>query len=316
VGNFKKMIVRLYQDTIFRCIFGREGMEVYLIGLLNAIFAQFNFTPIKNLTIKNPYQFPSNENQKTTILDVFAEDENGRKIDVEMQTRDQEFFNKRVIYYAARNYVDQSRKGKDYGELYPSYVVVLTRFPIPGRPKDCWVDYEQIGSGLYSDLRYDDITIIYVRIPDKRGMKISPEVRRQLQDWMRYIGSDVTPKREVKEILSREATIKDLDAVVERFTTTEEGQMILTREDVYRIDRVEQDKLIEKKALEKGLKEGKAEGKAESIESLLRIRFPEDFVDRFRPWRSKLYKKSLSVLESLFPVSASCSSLSEFTQKL
>jgi len=330
--EFKKYIVRLYQDRIFRCIFGREGMEVYLIALLNAIFLQLSMPLIKKLTIKNPYQLPTNENQKESILDVFAEDENGRKIDVEMQTRNQEFLNKRVIYYAARNYVDQSRKGEDYGKLYPSYVVVFTRFPIPNRPADCWFDREQIKSSFYPDVCYDDITIIYIRIPDKPGMEIPPTIRQELQDWMRYIGSDATSEDERKEILSRDATIQKLDAYVERFTTTEDGQMILSREEMYRIDQIEQNRFLEKQAfengmeagmeagmekgMEKGMEAGKASGKAESIECFLRVRFPDDFTNRFQPWRPKLFEKPLSVLESLVQTSASCASLSEFTQKL
>ncbi len=316
VEEIKKFVVRLYHDAIFRCVFGREGMEVYLIALLNAIFSQFNLPSIKKLTIKNPYQLPTNENQKTSILDVFAEDENGRKIDVEMQTRNQEFFNKRVIYYAARNYVDQSRKGEDYGKLYPSYVVVFTRFPIPDRPDDCWVDVQQIRSKLYPDVCYDDITIIYIRIPNKQGMEISSTVCQELQDWMRYIGSDATSENERREILSRDATIKSLDEAVERFTTTEAGQMILSREDIYRIDQIEQNRFLEKQALEKGMERGMEKGKAESIESFLRVRFPDDFSERFQPWRSKLYEKKLPALESLLPLSASCASLNEFTQKL
>ena len=64
VEKLNKVVVRLYQDVVFRCVFGREGMEVYLIGLLNAIFLQFGFLPIKKLTIKNPYQFPRTKNRK------------------------------------------------------------------------------------------------------------------------------------------------------------------------------------------------------------------------------------------------------------
>jgi len=96
--------------------------------------------------------------------------------------------------------------------------------------------------------------------------------------------------------------------------------MILSREEMYRIDQIEQNRFREKQAfengMEAGMEAGKASGKAESIECVLSVRFPDDFTDRFQPWRHKLYEKPLPILESLVQTSVSCASLSEFTQKL
>lgn len=104
-------------DIAFKKIFGSEQHKEILIGLLNALLELEGDTCIKDVTLKNPWQPPDIPLLKETILDIKAVDNRGVSFLVEMQIRDTNFFDKRALYYTAKAYTGQIKKGENYPKL-------------------------------------------------------------------------------------------------------------------------------------------------------------------------------------------------------
>jgi len=104
-------------DIAFKKIFGNEQHKEILIGFLNALLELEGDKRIKDVTLKNPWQPPDIPLLKETILDIKAVDNRGISFLVEMQVRDTRFFDKRAIYYTAKAYTSQIKKGENYPKL-------------------------------------------------------------------------------------------------------------------------------------------------------------------------------------------------------
>ena len=104
-------------DIAFKKIFGSEQHKEILIGFLNALLELEGDKCIKEVTLKNPWQPPDIPLLKETILDIKAVDNRGISFLVEMQVRDTNFFDKRALYYTAKAYTGQIKKGENYPKL-------------------------------------------------------------------------------------------------------------------------------------------------------------------------------------------------------
>jgi len=120
--------VDVTNDVAFRKIFGNEHKTVIIISFLNAVLKLEGDARIAAVTITNPYQLPRVAGEKASIIDVKAKDMKGRQFVVEMQVADVNGFDKRVQYYACRDYSLQINRGEDYPKLKPTYFVGILDF--------------------------------------------------------------------------------------------------------------------------------------------------------------------------------------------
>ena len=115
--NITMQFVDVKTDIAFKKIFGSEQHTEILIGFLNAVLELEGDRRIKTVTLKNPWQPPDIPILKETILDIRAVDNRDVSFIVEMQIKDTRFFDKRAIYYTAKAYTGQIKKGEDYPKL-------------------------------------------------------------------------------------------------------------------------------------------------------------------------------------------------------
>ena len=64
------------------------------------------------MKLANPYQVPRTKDLKETILDVRCVDQAGKHFIVEMQVAPDDSFEKRVLMYNSKAYVQQLGKGR------------------------------------------------------------------------------------------------------------------------------------------------------------------------------------------------------------
>ena len=115
-------------DVAFRKIFGNENRKEVLISFLNAILEFEGKQCIIDVKIINPYQLPKLSGGKVTIIDVKATDQSGRQYIVEMQVAEKKDFAKRVLYYTAKSYSDQIKRGDFYRKLKPAIFIGILDF--------------------------------------------------------------------------------------------------------------------------------------------------------------------------------------------
>ncbi len=125
-----KRRLNLTNDFLFCHIFGDEKEPELLLPFLNAILAEKNYPPLKALRIKTPNLRATNIAKKEGVLDIFAEDIDGTRINIEMQVCEQKSYISRAQYYLSSLYVDQLNKGKDFDTLKQCIGIHLLNFTL------------------------------------------------------------------------------------------------------------------------------------------------------------------------------------------
>ncbi|MDR2490245.1 MAG: Rpn family recombination-promoting nuclease/putative transposase [Spirochaetaceae bacterium] len=105
-------------DYLFLKVMGEEGNEVQLLALLNAVLSHAQRAAITLVKIiQNRIITPEIIGDKTSILDVHAQDENGNIYEIEVQQKDFHNMEKRTLLYWAREYTESISEGMDYSVM-------------------------------------------------------------------------------------------------------------------------------------------------------------------------------------------------------
>ena len=112
-------------DCVFKALLGAEANQRLLIHFLNAVLGAALPAPIRHADILNPYNEREFLDDKLSIVDVKARDEQGRLYQVEIQLLSHPDLPARILYTWADLYSAQLRSGQDYGALRPTYAIWL-----------------------------------------------------------------------------------------------------------------------------------------------------------------------------------------------
>ena len=91
-------------DLAFKKIFGVEENKDLLISLINSIVSQDD--QVSDITLLNPYNPKNFRQDKLSILDVKATNQDGKRFNIEIQISDEADYDKRALYYWAKLYTE------------------------------------------------------------------------------------------------------------------------------------------------------------------------------------------------------------------
>ena len=196
---------------------------------------------------------------KSIRLDVLFEDERGW-YDIEMQVENRENLPKRSRYYGAAIDVNKLKKGRDYNELMPSYIIFI-----------CMYDEMKIDEPVYSFRMFDEK--YGIPLNDERYTVILnascstgkvPERFRALFEYLK-----------TGEVAGEDDFIEKIDARVREFQDDEEIKHMMSVEDEMRL--VYERKLERelKEGLEKGLEQAKKQGLEQGLEQGIELKAQE-----------------------------------------
>lgn len=208
---------------------------------------------------------------KNVIMDVFCHTEDGRRIVVEMQKKEENDFGQRMLYYGAARLREQLEVGDDYEKLCPVYVICFMEFTLPhygvavpqGKIMFSYKMMEEQTQEPYGDNWLNIILCELPRLRDDYMNQFTPQ-----EQWFalfRYLPNfaskpDWLDDRFVP--LLQEARTRGLKSEEE----TQYLQAMLSKEEI--------DKSVQKIAkayLRRGREEGREEERAKHREDLLRI---------------------------------------------
>lgn len=121
-------LIDLKIDYAFKLIFGREGQEPVLVAFLNAVLKPMEGKQIQSLKYTNAELNKENAEDKKASLDIRAETEDGRHINIEIQLRNDHNMAKRSLYYWAELYSRQMVQRKAYDTLKDTIVINILNF--------------------------------------------------------------------------------------------------------------------------------------------------------------------------------------------
>lgn len=248
-------------DLAFKKIFGNENKKYILISFLNSILQLPAHEQITEVTLLNPNQAPHLPGAKETILDVRCHDQTGAEYIVEMQVLPEEFFDKRVLYYAAKTYSQQLRTGQKYHQLRP--VIFLGILDFKFTTEAHYLSTHCIHNVKTKEHILRDFRFTFAELP--KFNKTESELQTVEDKWLFFLkyAKELTA---IPEVI-REAAIREAFEIVNTLHWDPATLDLYTRRNIG--VQVETNRVLY--GYNKGLKKGEARGEAKSQRAIARI---------------------------------------------
>ncbi len=249
-------------DFAFKKLFGSEENKDILIDLINSIVSEKD--RVKDLILKNPYNDNGSIEDKLSVLDIKAQDENGNWFNIEMQIISQQYYEKRALYNWARLYDSQLESGISFELLKKTICINILNFDCLNEKEyhNVYKMYNTNSNKVY----FDDIEIHFIELN-----KYNDNISSLLDRWVNFLqkadvySEDYLPK-ELEEIPT---IIKALAALERMYFNRDDRELYEARLKAYR-DRNMQIYSAKLEGLEEGKKQGIEEGKRLALLSTIK----------------------------------------------
>ena len=253
-------------DYAFRRIFGDEKREHVLRHFLNSVLQLKADRQIEHLRIADRHQVPKLKGNKETILDVYCKDQKEREFIVEMQVANQGDFDHRAVYYVAKSFVHQLKKGEDYSQLRK--VTLLSILDFRFLDSTDYLSTHLILDKKTGEHKLKDFEFAFLELPkfDKKEQELDSIEEK----WTYFFkNAHKTPLNHIPNIL-HEPDIEEAFGVLEKIGRSETETRLYEKAEMDRRDRNSQMKTKyqegHKKGHEQGHKEGHEQGHKEGRE--------------------------------------------------
>jgi len=244
-------------DLAFKKLFGVEENKDILMSFINSVVDQKD--QVKDIVLKNPYNDKNFKNDKLSILDIKAQDAITDKwYNIEMQISDQDYYDKRALYYWARLYIGQLGTGVIYSKLEKTICINILNFTcIEG--EEHYHNTYKLHNTKSKNVFLDDLEIHFIELT-----KYHKELKNLLDKWVLFL-KEVNLFKELPKELEEIDTIKKAVEVLEHMSLTEEER------DAYeaRLGWLWDEELALEKAEKKGIEKGREKEKIEIAKKLL-----------------------------------------------
>ncbi len=112
-------------DCVFKALLGAENNRNLLIHFINAMLQSELAAPLATVELMNPYNDKEWLNDKLSIVDVKARDQNGNLYQLEIQLVNYTALPARMLYNWADIYTQQLQNGASFHRLQPTYSIWL-----------------------------------------------------------------------------------------------------------------------------------------------------------------------------------------------
>jgi predicted transposase/invertase (TIGR01784 family) len=155
-------------DFVFKRLFA-DAPDL-LAELINAVRSAH--PPVQVVEVLNPRIDPEEFLGKYIVLDILAEDEHGRRYNIEMQVRRERAWSERSVYYLAKTFVQPLRAGGEYETLKSAigiHLLDFELFPDPTQAHWCFEmrDRQQPSVTLGEELQ---LNLIELPKADRAGL--------------------------------------------------------------------------------------------------------------------------------------------------
>lgn len=207
-------------DIAFKKIFGSEKHKNILIGFLNTVLDLQNDNIIESIEYLNTFQLPDVIWHKYSLLDIQATDQAGRRFIVEMQVENAPYIEKRFLYYAARVYTSQIKRGDSYKKLQPTIFIAILNFVLIPESEDDTAKRKApyLSQHIILDIEtkknvIKDLAFYFIELP--KFHKQADQLENLLDQWIYFLkyASDL----EVIPDHVTDAPLKDAYESAERF---------------------------------------------------------------------------------------------------
>ena len=220
-------MIRLYNDIVFKWIFGRQEYTSALLNLLNAVLKHGGDVPFFNeVQILNPFDPKKPLSlEKLGILDIKAkETQSNIWVDIEIQVAYKSHYILRALYYLAGLYRDQLKSGESYSELRPCYGIhlLIDDILMDETNQTRWFNhYGFMNYETYAPLnRYMELYFLelgkFDRLIKDKSLQLD-----DLEQWAKYLFKERDLSEPLEKYNISNDVIKEVDIMLQAFTAND-----------------------------------------------------------------------------------------------
>ncbi len=249
-------------DLAFKRIFASRHHENVTQDFLNSLLPLVGVSPVQTLEILNPFRLSEFQGDKGIVVDVHAQDSDGREFQIEMQARRDLTLAARMLDNWARLYSAQIEKGEDYRRHRPVISIWILSHDL--WPDENWLHVFDVrdrrqGASLGGDFLIVTIELAQWERLSTRADRATLETPADQWLWFLAHGEEVDPEEETFAELR--GAIQEAVEMMREFTKKDKAR--------YARDRHWEAVRVHNAAMEdarnEGLEEGRTEGRAEGI---------------------------------------------------
>ena len=234
-------------DVIFQILFGEVGSEKITKSFLEAILGK----EIKEVDLEgNIVLRRENLEDKMGVLDVLAKINDEEYCNIEMQMVERDKLLERILYYWAKVYTRNIKKGKDYIVLQKTIEVLIINFEIKELKELGYHSKWKIIEEKYrKQILTEDLEIHIIELPKIRELT-QQESKEELVKWLNFIEEPESEK--VVQYMKENEGIKE---------AKEKLEVMSEDERIQRLAELREKAIMDEKAIERfGRKAGREEG--------------------------------------------------------
>lgn len=276
----------LKNDLVFKIFFTRKGNEKYLISFLEAVL---NIKISKIEIIPEASLGFTNTKDKWSRIDIKANIDNKKIVNIEMQLATDIEMARRTVYYGARLIADQLKEGDKYSEIKSVILINILNFNLL-ETEEYHTETITVAKSNREYELINDVTYHFIELPKYRKAKINKEDK--LAGWLAIIDSKdwgrIEMAKEIDQIfedaiMEIEAILnnKQLRAIIDSRNDAkreEASALAYAREKGLKLGIEEGTKIGIEKGIEQGFKEGKKEEKTIIAKEMLKLKVEIDII--------------------------------------
>jgi len=193
-------------DYLFLKLMGEEGDEEQCLAFLNAVLGSKSKQPVKLIKILENKTFTAEViGEKSSILDVRAETDNGERINIEVQLKDLHNMEKRTLMHWGREFTKGISAGEDYKDLPKVITINIVNFD------NIKLDDFHTCFHLWEDdhrdyLLTDVLEIHFINMVKFRKLKTGDVENNLLERWLTFLDVN-TPEETLREVIQMDSAI-------------------------------------------------------------------------------------------------------------
>jgi len=256
-------------DFLFFKVMGEKGDEVQLLAFVNAVLGKTEvdrFTSIEILEDKK--LTPDFIGGKTSILDVRAVLHGKKRVNVEVQLRDQHNMDRRSLFYLSREYTRWLKEGEDYIELPDIIGINIVNFDFP--PTRHYHSSFHLREDAERDIILTNALEIHYINMVKYRKQGSENLNDPLYRWLVWFDKNSPPEL-VEEVVKMDSAIQLAAERMLNLTVDEDVITAYNRMFMASCDRTSEINFALSKGREEGREEGRREGREEGQQYFLEL---------------------------------------------
>jgi predicted transposase/invertase (TIGR01784 family) len=254
--------IRPTVDYAFKRLLGSPEHTNIKVHFINAVL---NGIPwITDVELLNPILGKESPTDKLAILDVRARDDQGRWLNIEMQTTLPAGLPQRLTYYVSSLYVSQLVEGAGYVTLQPAVSICLLDRLLFREAPDPHLNF-QLRDSRHGLTLSDHLQVHLLELPKYNPVGDRLVGATELEKWLYFfrfaadLSLDDIKERLSDNIFREAAGVLDMISQTPRERELYEARVKLERDEAARLLGAREEGLEE--GLEKGLERGRLEGK-------------------------------------------------------